>query len=40
MRVGVPKEIKDNEFPVELIPSVARELTEHGHLSWSNGMLV
>jgi alanine dehydrogenase len=31
MRVGVPKEIKDNEFRVGLIPSVVRELTEHGH---------
>jgi alanine dehydrogenase len=31
MRIGVPKEIKDNEFRVGLIPSVVRELTEHGH---------
>jgi alanine dehydrogenase len=31
MRVGVPKEIKDNEFRVGLIPSVARELVKHGH---------
>lgn len=31
MRVGVPKEIKDNEFRVGLTPSVVRELTERGH---------
>jgi alanine dehydrogenase len=32
MRVGVPKEIKDNEFRVGVIPSVVHELTDHGHL--------
>lgn len=31
MLVGVPKEIKDNEFRVGLIPSSVRELTHHGH---------
>ena len=31
MRIGVPKEIKDNEYRVGLIPSVVRELTERGH---------
>jgi alanine dehydrogenase len=31
MRVGVPKEIKNNEFRVGLVPSSARELTRHGH---------
>lgn len=31
MRVGVPKEIKDNEYRVGLVPSVVRDLTEHGH---------
>lgn len=31
MRVGVPKEIKDNEYRVGLIPSVARELHDRGH---------
>jgi alanine dehydrogenase len=31
MRIGVPKEIKDNEFRVGLIPSVVRELTQRGH---------
>jgi len=31
MLVGVPKEIKDNEFRVGLIPSTVRELTAHGH---------
>ncbi len=31
MRVGVPKEIKDNEYRVGLIPSTVRELTAKGH---------
>ncbi len=31
MRIGVPKEIKDNEFRVGLIPSSAAELVQHGH---------
>src|SRR5215475_1233285 len=31
MLVGVPKEIKDNEYRVGLIPSTARELTAKGH---------
>jgi len=31
MRVGVPKEIKDNEFRVGLTPSSVAELTHHGH---------
>ena len=31
MLVGVPKEIKDNEFRVGLTPSSAAELTHHGH---------
>jgi alanine dehydrogenase len=31
MRVGVPKEIKNNEYRVGLVPSSARELTRHGH---------
>jgi alanine dehydrogenase len=31
MHVGVPKEIKDNEYRVGLIPSVVRDLTRHGH---------
>ena len=31
MHVGVPKEIKDNEFRVGLIPSTIRELTARGH---------
>jgi len=31
MHVGVPKEIKDNEYRVGLIPSVVRALTERGH---------
>ena len=31
MLVGVPKEIKDNEYRVGLIPSTVRELTANGH---------
>ncbi len=31
MLVGVPREIKDNEFRVGLTPSAVRELTAHGH---------
>ncbi len=31
MRVGVPKEIKDNEYRVGLIPSTVRELRARGH---------
>ncbi len=31
MLVGVPKEIKDNEFRVGLVPSTVRELTTNGH---------
>ena len=31
MIVGVPKEVKDNEFRVALTPEGARELTEAGH---------
>jgi alanine dehydrogenase len=31
MRIGVPKEIKDNEYRVGLIPSIVAELTSGGH---------
>jgi len=31
MRVGVPKEIKNNEFRVGLVPASVRELVHHGH---------
>jgi alanine dehydrogenase len=31
MRVGVPKEIKDNEYRVGLVPSTVRELAAGGH---------
>ena len=31
MRIGVPKEIKDNEYRVGLIPSTVAELTRRGH---------
>jgi alanine dehydrogenase len=31
MHIGVPKEIKDNEYRVGLIPSVAGALSERGH---------
>ncbi|HEX7611238.1 MAG TPA: hypothetical protein VF371_00600, partial [Candidatus Limnocylindrales bacterium] len=31
MLVGVPREIKDNEFRVGMTPSSVRELVAHGH---------
>ncbi|HEY4773778.1 MAG TPA: alanine dehydrogenase [Xanthobacteraceae bacterium] len=31
MLVGVPKEIKDNEYRVGVVPSTVRELTSNGH---------
>ena len=31
MMVGVPKETKDNEYRVAIVPSTVRELTEKGH---------
>jgi alanine dehydrogenase len=31
MLIGVPKEIKDNEYRVGVVPSTARELSEKGH---------
>jgi alanine dehydrogenase len=31
MLVGVPKEIKDNEYRVGIVPSAVRELTDKGH---------
>ncbi len=31
MRIGVPKEIKAQEYRVGLTPASVRELTHHGH---------
>ena len=31
MRIGVPTEIKSNEFRVGLVPGSVRELTTRGH---------
>ncbi|MGA7610399.1 MAG: alanine dehydrogenase, partial [Xanthobacteraceae bacterium] len=31
MLVGIPKEIKDNEYRVGVVPSTVRELTAKGH---------
>jgi alanine dehydrogenase len=31
MIIGVPKEIKDSEYRVGLVPSTVRELTRNGH---------
>ena len=31
MLIGVPKEIKNNEYRVGLTPSSVRELVAHGH---------
>src|SRR5580698_3766453 len=32
MRIGVPKEIKNHEYRVGLVPASVRELTQAGHL--------
>ena len=34
MRVGVPREIKNHEYRVGLVPASVRELTAHGHEVW------
>jgi alanine dehydrogenase len=34
MRIGVPKEIKEQEFRVGLTPAAVRALTEQGHQVW------
>lgn len=34
MRIGVPKEIKNHEYRVGLVPASVRELVEHGHDVW------
>ena len=31
MKVGVPKEVKNNEYRVAITPSGAHELVRHGH---------
>ncbi|MES2998057.1 MAG: alanine dehydrogenase [Pseudomonadota bacterium] len=31
MRIGIPKEIKNNEFRVAIVPSTVRELKKHNH---------
>jgi alanine dehydrogenase len=31
MLVGVPKETKDNEYRIGLVPSTVRELADKGH---------
>ncbi len=31
MRIGVPKEIKDHEYRVGLLPASIHELVTHGH---------
>ena len=31
MKIGVPKEIKNNEYRVGMIPAAVREVTTHGH---------
>ncbi len=31
MRIGVPTEVKNNEFRVAITPAGAMELTRHGH---------
>ncbi len=34
MRVGVPAEVKDDEYRVALTPAGANELVRHGHEVW------
>lgn len=34
MLIGVPKEIKADEYRVGMIPATVRELTDHGHEVW------
>lgn len=34
MRIGVPKEIKNHEYRVGLVPASVRELIQHGHQVW------
>jgi alanine dehydrogenase len=34
MRVGVPREIKNHEYRVGLVPASVRELSTHGHEVW------
>src|SRR5690348_10050651 len=34
MQIGVPKEIKNNEYRVGLTPGSVRELTDRGHTVW------
>jgi alanine dehydrogenase len=31
MKIGVPKEIKNHEYRVGLVPASVRELVHHGH---------
>ena len=31
MKIGIPKEIKNNEFRVAITPSGVKELISHGH---------
>ena len=31
MRIGVPREIKNHEYRVSLVPAGVRELVHHGH---------
>ena len=31
MIIGIPREIKDQEYRVALLPSAAYQLTQHGH---------
>ena len=31
MHIGIPKEIKNNEYRVAIVPSIVRELTKYGH---------
>ncbi len=40
MIIGVPKEIKNHEYRVGMIPASVRELISHGHQVWLRPMQV
>lgn len=39
MHIGVPKEIKNHEYRVAIVPSIVRELTDYGHQTIENTTL-
>jgi NAD/NADP transhydrogenase alpha subunit len=38
MKIGVPREVKDHEYRVGMIPAIAHALVERGHqVAWGPG---